>query len=189
MTKIFRGKIPVMQPATRTTQIHRPFVAKAFALCTALCCTFTASITHAADYRLTAADVTAIQALARTLFEAGRDGSAERLRTVIPSREEYLAIFQPDLPMLADRHQRIVEQDVRGLRTTFATGTYVSLDPSIAVNRSLRVDRCGRVAVRGSQCVNGPRIEYRLGSSRRYFRIDRLVRLSTGVWKIFDARM
>ena len=100
MTRIFRGNIPAMQTATPTIQAHRSSIAKAFALCTALCCTFTASIAHSADYRLTAADVTAIQALARTLFEAGRDGSAERLRTVIPTREEYLAFFSPICPCL-----------------------------------------------------------------------------------------
>jgi hypothetical protein len=149
----------------------------------------TSASAHAADYRLTASDVAAITALARTLFDAGRDGATERLRAVIPTREEYVAVFAPDLAMLAERHQRVVEQDVRGLRTTFAGGTFQAIDSSVAVNRAVRLDRCGRVSVRSSQCVNGPRIEYRVGTQRRYFRIDRLIRLPTGVWKIFDARL
>jgi hypothetical protein len=40
-----------------------------------------------------------------------------------------------------------------------------------------------------SQCADGPLFEYRVGTTVRRFRIDRIVRLRGGAWKIFDARM
>lgn len=187
MMRIFRGRMIYMKKIMSLLSMPSPCLRRS--AIASLVLTAASATGYSADYRLTAADVTAITALARTLFEAGRDGQAERLRAAIPTREEYLATFAPTLSMLADRHQRIVESDVAGLRTTFAGGTFVSIDGTFTANRGIRMDRCGRVAVRTSQCINGPRIEYRVGDRRRYFRIDRLVRLPSGVWKIFDARM
>ena len=47
----------------------------------------------------------------------------------------------------------------------------------------------GRFGASASQCADGPILEFRVATTVRRFRIDRIVRLRNGAWKIFDARM
>jgi hypothetical protein len=144
---------------------------------------------RAEELRLTARDVTAITDAVRALFEGARDGDAARLTGVIPTRADFVALFQPNTLMFIERHQRAIERDVRELRATFANGTFVALDASFAAGRTLTIERCGRFGTRASQCANGPIVEYRVGAATRRFRVDRLVRLRNGTWKVFDPRM
>ncbi len=144
---------------------------------------------RAEPLRLTARDVSAITDAARAMFEGARDGQPARIAAVVPTREEFLALFQPNTLMFIERHQRALERDARELRQTFAGGVFVGIEPGFSAGRSLRVERCGRFGASASQCADGPILEFRVGTTVRRFRIDRIVRLRNGAWKIFDARM
>jgi hypothetical protein len=157
----------------------------------ALCLTAlaTAPDASAETLRLTARDVTAITDAARALFEGARDGQPARIAEVIPTRQEFLSLFLPNTLPFIERHQRALERDARELRATFAGGVFVRLEPGFSAGRALRLERCGRFGASSSQCADGPIFEYRVGTAVRRFRLDRIVRLRGGAWKIFDARM
>lgn len=144
----------------------------------------------AQDYRLAQRDVTSITDALRSLFEGIRDGDVPKITAVLPSRAEFVALYQPNTGMFIERHQRAIERDTRELRRTFTDATFVGVDATaIAVNRTIRLERCGRFGARNSQCANGPVIEYRVGTATRRFRVDRLVRLANGTWKVYDVRL
>ncbi|MDP3273598.1 MAG: hypothetical protein Q8Q09_00280 [Deltaproteobacteria bacterium] len=148
-----------------------------------------ASAAQAETRRLTEADVRGVSEAVRTAFEAVRDGDTPRLRTVVATREDFVRLFVSGTVPFIEWHQRAIERDARELRGTFASGTFVSLGPAFVVGASVRLDRCGRFGARASRCTDGPIIEYRVGTLSRRFRVDRLVRLADGTWKIFDLRM
>ncbi len=143
----------------------------------------------AEDLRLSAGDVTAITNTIRALFDAIRDGQAPRIAQQIPTRAEFVSLFQPGAQPFLERHTRAIERDTRELKVTLAGATFVNLDPSFSAGRTLRLERCGRFGARTSQCANGPIIEYRVGTTTRHLRIDRIVRLPGNVWKVYDVRL
>lgn len=147
------------------------------------------SIASAEAIRLTAADVTAITNTVRTLFEAIRDGDRTRIAQQIPTREEFVSLFQPGTLPFIELHQRAIERDARELQRTLAGAVFVRIDRSFNAGNTIQIERCGRFGARTSQCVNGPIIEYRVGNDTRYLRIDRLVRLPGNVWKVYDIRL
>lgn len=144
---------------------------------------------RADDLRLTAADVTQITTLVRTMFEAIRDGNRPAITAALPTRAEFSSLFLPGTQPLLERHTRALERDTRELKNVFDGAVFVGIDASFAAGRTVRTERCGRFGARGSQCANGPIIEYRVGASTRHIRIDRLVRLPGNVWKIYDVRL
>ncbi|MBL8677735.1 MAG: hypothetical protein JNK05_01105 [Myxococcales bacterium] len=162
---------------------------RALASLVALATLTAAPAAFAQDYRLAQRDVTALTDALRSLFEGIRDGDVPKITAVLPTRAEFVTLYQPGTAMFIERHQRAIERDTRELRRTFEGGTFVSVDGAFAVNRTIRLERCGRFGARGSQCANGPVIEYRVGTATRRFRIDRVVRLSNGTWKIYDVRL
>lgn len=146
-------------------------------------------VASADDVRLTPADVTAITNTVRTLIEAMRDGDRTRIAQQIPTRAEFVSLYQPGTLPFLERHQRAVERDTRELQRTLTGAVFVGLDASFAAGRTVRTERCGRFGARNSQCANGPIVEYRVGTTTRHLRIDRLVRLPGNVWKVYDVRL
>jgi hypothetical protein len=157
--------------------------------CVALALFALTPATFAQDLRLNQREVHAITDAVRTMFEGVRDGDVAKITAVIPTRAEFASLYQPGAQPFLERHLRAIERDTRELRAVFAGATFVGLDSSFAAGRSLRLERCGRFGARASQCANGPIIEYRVGSVTRHFRVDRIVRLPSGVWKIYDVRL
>jgi|LNFM01.1.fsa_nt_gb hypothetical protein len=163
--------------------------ARALALLLALATISVAPAASAQDFRLAARDVTALTDMLRSLFEGIRDGDTAKITAALPTRAEFVALYQPGTAMFIERHQRALERDTRELRRTFEGATFVSVESTIAANRTIRLERCGRFGTRASQCANGPVIEYRVGTTTRRFRVDRIVRLPGGTWKIYDVRL
>jgi hypothetical protein len=158
------------------------------ALAAALATALAAPSAHATPYRLTAADRAEIERVLRTFFEATRDGNTAAATALVPTRDEFRRIFQSGTDPFIERHQRAIERDVRELRQRFANGTWVGLSSGFARGGAVELSQCGRLAVPASQCIDGPVIDWRVGTSVEHLRIDRLVRLD-GHWKIFDARL
>jgi len=151
--------------------------------------TVSPSRASADDVRLTAADVTAITNAVRALFDAIRDGDRARIAQQIPTRAEFVSLYQPGTLPFIERHQRAIERDTRELQRTLVGAVFVSLDRGFAAGRTIHTERCGRFGTRASQCANGPIIEYRVGAVTRHLRIDRIVRLPGNVWKVYDVRL
>lgn len=162
------------------------------AITAALCASLSLAVPATAvaeDRRLTAADVTAIGTVIRTLFDAIRDGDRPTIAQQLPTRAEFVALYQPGTLPFIERHQRALERDTREMQRTLAGATFVGMDASFAAGRTLRLERCGRFGARSSQCATGPIIEYRVGTTTRRLRIDRIVRLPGNVWKVYDVRL
>jgi hypothetical protein len=153
----------------------------------------------ATPHPLSVAERAELAALVRTFFETTRDGGARRA-AVYPTPEEVRGLY-PSNPgpradagaapsgydAMADRQAQAMERDARELRAVFRGGVYVDLAPAWRARASLDVRRCGRFARAETQCADGPVFEYTVGSERRRFRIDTLVRVR-GHWRVLDAR-
>jgi hypothetical protein len=116
--------------------------------CVALALFALTPATFAQDLRLNQREVHAITDVVRTMFEGVRDGDVAKITAVIPTRAEFVALYQPGAQPFLERHLRAIERDTRELRTVFAGATFVGLDPSFAVGRALRLERCGRFGAR-----------------------------------------
>ncbi len=151
----------------------------------------------AAPYALTAADRAEITALARSFFEATRDGARD-VANVYPSPTELRTLFAATRRQSADagpspvdeiaqRQYLAIERDARALRDTFRGGVFVGIAARSYPRDTVDLRPCGRFARATTQCGDGPVIEYTVGSEARRFRLDTLVRLR-GRWRVFDVR-
>lgn len=151
----------------------------------------------AAPYALTPADRAEITALARSFFEATRDGTRDvegvypspaDLRTLFPATRRQGADAGPSpVDEIAQRQFLAIERDARALRDTFRGGVFVGITARSYPRDSVDLRPCGRFARATTQCGDGPVIEYTVGAEARRFRLDTLVRLR-GHWRVFDVR-
>jgi hypothetical protein len=152
---------------------------------------------ESAPYALTAADRVEITALARSFFEATRDGTRDvqgvyptpvDLRGLFPAARRGSADAGPSpADEIAQRQYEAIERDARALRETFQRGVFVGITATSYPRGSVDLRPCGRFARATTQCGDGPVIEYTVGSETRRFRLDTLVRLR-GHWRVFDVR-
>ncbi len=150
---------------------------------------------EAANHPLSAADRAEITALARSFFDATRDG-ARTVTAVYPTPDELRGVFPPgragDAGISApeatvQRQFAAIERDARALREVFQGGTFVGLSARSYPGGVIDLRPCGRFARATSQCGDGPVIEYRVGTETRRFRLDTLL-FVRGHWRIFDVR-
>lgn len=158
---------------------------------------FAAAPARATPYALTAADRAEIAALARTFFEATRDGARD-VSAVYPSPVEFRAIFPAPrgggadagptpVDEIVQRQFQAIERDARALRDAFRDGVFVGLGARSYPRDAVDLRPCGRFARATSQCGDGPVIEYTVRGEARRFRLDTLARIR-GHWRIFDVR-
>lgn len=151
----------------------------------------------AAPYALTPADRAEITALARSFFEATRDGvrnvesvypTPADLRSLLPSARRGAADAGPSpADEVADRQFMAIERDARALRETFRGGVFTGVAARSYPRDTIDLRPCGRFARANTQCGDGPLIEYTVNGEARRFRLDTLVRLR-GHWRVFDVR-
>ncbi|MBK6530667.1 MAG: hypothetical protein IPF99_13960 [Deltaproteobacteria bacterium] len=149
----------------------------------------------AAPRRLAPAERAEITSLARRVMELVRDGARDP-SGIFPTPAELRVVFGLRDPgdagpdgggMVVRRQLEALERDARDLRPRLAGAQFRGIaGPSYARN-TIDPRRCGRYAAPGSQCVDGPVVEYAVGGSVRRFRIDTLVRVG-GRWRVLDLR-
>jgi hypothetical protein len=160
-----------------------------------LSATLTAREAAAVPRPLSAAERAEITALARRLFEAVRDGSRDPAE-LFPTAPELRVVFGLRDPgdaapdgggMLVRRQLEALSRDARDLRPRLAGAQFRGLAGASFARGTIDPRRCGRYGAPGSQCADGPIVEYAVGATVRRFRVDTLVRVA-GRWRVLDLR-
>lgn len=148
-----------------------------------------------APRRLTPAERAEITALARRVLEGVRDGAREPAG-VFPTAPELRAVFGLRDPgdaapdgggMLVRRQLEALGRDARDLRPRLAGARFRGIAGGSFARGTIDPRPCRRSGAAGSQCIDGPVVEYAVGESVRRFRIDTLVRVG-GRWRVLDLR-
>lgn len=164
----------------RYTPMTRPILALALWL--------VATVADASPRPLTAADRAAITALARSFFEAVRDGNRTG-EGVFLTQAELRGLFAPTAGVegLVRRQLDALDRDARELHARFQGGVFVGITPQSYRGGTIDLAPCGRFARATSRCGDGPVIEFTVGNEPRRQRIDTLA-LVAGRWRVFDIR-
>lgn len=151
---------------------------------------------HATPRRMTPAERAEITDLARRVLEGVRDGTRNPVG-LFPTTSELRAVFGMREPadggadeggMLVQRHLESLARDARDLRPRLAGAQFRGIAGPSFVAGTIDPRRCGRFGAPGSQCADGPVVEYAVGGATRRFRIDTLVRVG-GHWRVLDLRL
>jgi len=149
----------------------------------------------AAPRRLAPAERAEITELARRVMELVRDGARDP-SGIFPTPAELRVVFGLRDPgdagpdgggMVVQRQLQALERDARDLRPRLAGARFRGIAGPSYARGTIDPRRCGRFGAAGSQCADGPVVEYEAGGSVRRFRIDTLVRVG-GRWRVLDLR-
>lgn len=149
----------------------------------------------AAPRRLAPAERAEITELARRVLEVVRDGSRDP-SGIFPTPAELRVVFGLRDPgdagpdgggMVVQRQLQALERDARDLRPRLSGARFRGIAGPSYARGTIDPRRCGRFGAPGSQCVDGPVVEFEAGGSVRRFRIDTLVRVG-GRWRVLDLR-
>jgi hypothetical protein len=160
-----------------------------------LAATLTTPPAAAVPRPLTAAERAEITALARRLVDAVRDGARDPAG-LFPTAPELRVVFGLRDPgdaapdgggMLVQRQLEALSRDARDLRPRLAGARFRGLAGAAFARGTIDPRRCGRYGAPGSQCADGPVVEYAVGGAVRRFRVDTLVRVN-GRWRVLDLR-
>lgn len=142
---------------------------------------------HAQTRVLTAAEHDEIARLLEVFFTAARDADTRGLAGVLPTDPQFARIFLPGTEPLVARHRRAIARALDDLHTRFAGGRWVAMR-GLDTGASVHIQRCASFAAPQSECLDGPVIEWTVGTETLHMRVNRLVRVD-GHWKLFAPRL